>query len=268
MIFLAILPILFWCLIGRSRMGRMKDTGGWVQFIPLAISLASSLLNKKKAPATAEPTPVNLADEQNRAIQGNLSQEGNIEKLLGQANKFAQGQANDVMEQAVPGYGAFSQKLLQSGQDKLNDPYGVPEEVTTNLNRISAERGISRGTAGQTNQYSALRDLGVNMLDYGSRNFQQAIQALTTVTGIAPRISPMSPMSFYVTPAQNAQVAAGNNANQQAVAQGANNAAAAAGNANNQNLWDSLASAAGSFAGSSGSGSGTTDPTAGNIGTD
>ncbi len=99
------------------------------------------------------------------------------------------------------------------------------------------------------------------MLDYGNNNFQQAIQALSTVTGLSPRISPMSPMSFYVTPQQTAQVAAGNNQNQQAIQQGANNAATAAGNFNTQNLWDSLARAAGTinFSGTTGSGSGTTD---------
>lgn len=218
----------------------------WGAITGAAISVGGALLTKKKAPDTAAPAQVNLQDQQKAAIEGNLNAEGNIETLLSKANSYTQQQAIDLMNQAVPGYSKFAGNLLKTGADKLAHPYDLPEDVTANLNRISAERGISRGTAGQTNQYSALRDLGLNMLDYGNQNYQQAIQALSAVTGTAPRISPMSPMSFYVTPAQNAQVAAGNAANVQAAQQGANNAATAASNFNNQNLWDSISKGAGS----------------------
>lgn len=221
----------------------------WTAIGTTAVSVGSSFLNKPKAPAAAQYTPVNLVDEQKKAVEGNIGQENNIEALLTQANKFAQGQATDLMNQAVPGYSAYAAKLLKSGSDKLSNPYALPQDVMDNLNRISAERGISRGTAGQANQYSALKDLGVNMLDYGNNNFNQAIQALSAVTGTAPRISPMSPMSFYVTPAQSAQAAQGNNQNQQAIQQGANNANAAASNFGNQNLWDSISKGAGSILG-------------------
>lgn len=218
----------------------------WAAVAAAAVSVGGALLSKpKQAPAAAAVTPTNLVDEQSKAIAGNAQATPDIEALLKQANAFTQDQASALMEKAVPGYGAFSQNLLKAGADKLKDPYALPQDVTDNLNRISAERGISRGTAGQTNQYSALRDLGVNELDYGNANYQQAIQALTAVTGTAPRISPMSPMSFYVTPQLQAGITSQNNSNQQAVAQGANNANAAANNANNQNLWDSISKGAG-----------------------
>ncbi len=217
----------------------------WGAIAGAAISVGGAMLTKKKAPDTAAPATVNLQQQQQNAIGGNLNAEGNIETLLSKANNYTQSQAIDLMNQAVPGYSKFAGNLLQTGADKLAHPYDLPADVQSNLDRISAERGISRGTAGQTNQYSALRDLGVNMLDYGNQNYQQAIQALSAVTGTAPRISPMSPMSFYVTPAQNAQVAAGNASNIQATQQGAYNASAAANNFNNQNLWDSIARGSG-----------------------
>jgi len=217
----------------------------WAAVAAAAVSVGGALLSKKKAPTAVPTTPVNLQDQQNAAVTGNLNAEGNIETLLSKANSYTQQQAIDLMNKAVPGYAAFASNLMKTGADKLANPYALPQGVEDNLNRISAERGISRGTAGQTNQYSALRDLGVNMLDYGNQNFQQALQALTTVTGTAPRISPMSPMSFFVTPAQNAQVAASNNANAQATAQGAANASTAANNFNNQNLWDSISKGTG-----------------------
>lgn len=221
----------------------------WGYIAGAAISVVggaiSSNQTKKNAPKAVPYENVNLQDQQQAAITGNAEAEQNIETLLSRANNYTQKQAIDLMNQAVPGYSDFAKTLTETGQKKLDNPYALPDEVTNNLNRISAERGINRGTAGQTNQYSALRDLGVNMLDYGNQNFQQALQALTTVTGTAPRISPMSPMSFYVTPAQNAQVAAGNNTQNQAIAQGANNAQSAANNWANQNLWDSISKGAG-----------------------
>ena len=217
----------------------------WAAIASAAVSVGGALLSKKSAPAAVQTTPVNLQQQQSQSIAGTEANFGNIADLTTQANNYSQKSAIDLMNQAVPGYSQFASNLLQTGADKLANPYAVPQDVTDNLNRISAEQGISRGTAGQTNQYSALRDLGQNMLAYGNNNFNQAIQALTTVTGTAPKISPLSPQSFFVTPQQNAQVAATNNQNQQATAQGAANASTAASNFNNQNLWDTISKGTG-----------------------
>jgi len=217
----------------------------WAAVAGAAVTVAGGLLNKKKAPPAIQTAPVNLQDEQSKALQGNLANESSIEDLLTKANKYSQTQASDLMEQAVPGYGKLSASILKSGQDKIDHPYDLPEGFIQNLDRLGAERGVSRGTRGQFNQYDVQRDLGVNMLEFGKSNFAQALNALTTVSGTAPRVSPMSPLSMYVTPQQSAQVAAGNNANAQATAQAGANSQTAASNFNTQNLWDSLAQAAG-----------------------
>lgn len=268
-----------------KRSPRLLDEGGfdpsprylrhhtWGAIAGAAITVVGGAISsnqaKKNAPKAVPYENVNLQDQQKAAVTGNAEAEQNIETLLARANSYNQKQAIDLMNQAVPGYYDFAKQLTETGQKKLDNPYALPDEVTANLNRISAERGISRGTAGQTNQYSALRDLGLNMLDYGNQNFQQALQALTTVTGTAPRVSPLSPMSFYVTPAQNAQVAAGNNAQNQAIAQGAENAQSSANNWANQNLWDSISKGAGQAIPAifNGSSSGTTPPSYGTSGT-
>lgn len=221
----------------------------WGAIAGAAISVVGGAVasnnSKKKAAPVANGALVDLQDQQAKSISGNLLQQDNIEQLLTRANNYTQGQANSLMNQAIPGYSDFAKALTQRGQEKLANPYDLPPDVTENLNRIAAERGISRGTRGQFNEYSGLRDLGLNMLDYGNQNFQQAIQALTTVTGTAPRVSPMSPMSFYVTPNQNAAVAAGNAQTLQSAA----NAQTAAQNFNNQNLWDSISKGVGIAAG-------------------
>jgi hypothetical protein len=209
-----------------------------------------ALLTRKKSPSAVPYTPVNKIDaqaEQEKAISGNLGMESDLEKLLSRSNRFQQGQANDLLEMAVPGYGKLSSSILKMGQSAADNPYDLPTDVTKNLTRLAAERGVKVGSRGETQSFSALRDLGVNMLDYGQQRFTQALQALTTATGIAPRISPMSPLSFYVTPANqlgtavtNAQIEQGNNNAAQGIRQGERNAATAANNFNTQNVWDSV----------------------------
>lgn len=212
--------------------------------------LLGAFANKKKAAKTAPftPTPtINAQDQQQAAINGNLAAMPSLDDLLSRSNKFQQGQANSLMEQAAPGYGALSASISKTAMQKAEDPYALPPEVQRNLQRIAAEKGINVGTSGQTRQFSALRDLGVNMLDYGNHNFTQALQGLQTITGVAPRVSPLSPMSFLLTPQQqlgiageNANITQANNNRGQDTAQGANNANAAAGNWNTGNMWTNL----------------------------
>lgn len=202
---------------------------------------------KKSAPGAVGYDNVDLQAQQRAAVQGNLANQADIEKLISQGNSFSQQQASALMEQAIPGYTKFAANLLQSGQSALDHPYDLPQDVQDNLTRISAEKGLSRGTRGQFNSFSAVKDLGVNMLDYGNNNFSRALSALTAVTGTAPRISPMSPLSFYVTPGQQAQNTTTNNQTNRAIAQGGANANAAANNFNNQNLWDSLTKSIGAI---------------------
>ncbi len=82
----------------------------------------------------------------------------------------------------------------------------------------------------------------MNALQYGQSNLTAATNALSVLTGTAPRTSPMSPMSFLVTPAQQAQNQVLTNTNGQATGQAGANASTAAGNYNSQNLWDQTTS--------------------------
>lgn len=196
----------------------------------------------KKAAPTIPFTPVNLQDEQKKAIAGNLDSEVDIEKLLAQGNDFTQQQAIDLMEKAMPGYGALSKKLTGTASDLLTNPYDLPQDVQANLSRIAAEKGVTRGTGGQFNQFSLLRDLGLNSLDYGQQRIQQGQNIYSLLASTAPKVNPMSPISLYATPAQQANVAQSNNAVQQEIAQGGANAATAARNANDQSAWQNLTS--------------------------
>lgn len=150
----------------------------------------------------------------------------------------------------MPGYTKLSESLTNRATQLADHPYDVPKEVQDNLSRIAAERGISAGTRGQFNDFSLLRDLGVNQLQYGQSAINQAQSLSGTLAAIAPKVNPMSPLSFYVTPGQQAEVTGGNNSNAQATAQGQANANQASKNAQNADLWGSLTQIAGLYAGS------------------
>lgn len=234
--------------------------GPWGTAIGAVIGgVAGAYGTKKKAAPTAPfvPTPLlNAQQIQQQAISGSQANESSLEQLLAQSNRFQQGQASSLMEQAVPGYAKLSASITSAGQQQIDHPYDLPKDVQDNLNRIAAERGIKVGSAGQTQKFSALRDLGVNMLQYGKDNFQGALQALQTVTGLAPRVSPMSPMSFMLNSSQqlgiaqaNQQTIQANNLGIQQTAQGTYNAQTAASNFNNQNTWNNLLGALGAVNG-------------------
>jgi len=195
----------------------------------------------KKAPATAAFQPVDLQEEQRKAIAGNLGAEKDIETLLSRANNFEQDQALSLMEKAMPGYSQLAKKLTGLAGDLATNPYDLPPDVQRNLERQAAERGISVGTRGQTQEFSLLRDLGVNSLNYGQQRIGQAQGLTRLLAGIAPQVSPMSSLSFYVSPAQQSQNRLQGNIAGQEILQGANNAGTAADNAERQGTWDAIA---------------------------
>lgn len=206
-------------------------------------SIGGALLGKSKAPAAAPP--INLGEEQKKAIANNISNAGDIESLIARANTFNQDQNISLMEKAMPGYGELSKKFTRQADELLTDPYSLPKDVEQNIARLAAERGISAGTRGQFNDFSLLRDFGINSLQYGQGRIGQAQSITGMLASLAPKVNPLSPMSFYVTPQMSADVAAGNRSNQQA----ANNAAAAAGNFNRANTWGAIAQGIGTVAG-------------------
>ncbi len=222
----------------------------WGYIAGAAISVGGSLLSKPKAPKTANPVATDLQSEQQKAIAGNLGNESSIENLISQGNKFSGSQATSLQEQVMPGYTNLAKTLTGRAETLAAHPYDVPQEVQDNLSRIAAEKGISAGTRGQFNDFSLLRDLGVNQLQYGQQQISQAQSITGLLATIAPKVNPMSPLSFYISPSQQAAITGGNNAASQAVTQGAFNAQAAATNAGNADMWGSLTKIAGLYAGS------------------
>lgn len=193
---------------------------------------------QKAAPVVA---PLDLNAEAKKSIAANSENENSIEALLARANTFNQDQNISLMEQAMPGYGELAKKFTSQADALLTNPYELPKDVESNISRLAAERGISAGTKGEFNDFSLLRDFGINSLQFGQARIGQAQSITQMLANLAPKVNPLSPMSFFVTPQQQAQVAAGNQSAQQAGA----NAETAASNFNGANNWDSIVKAAG-----------------------
>lgn len=205
-------------------------------------SYASSRQAKKGAGQTA--APLDIGQITNDTTQANIANQPEIEALLRKSNSFNQGQNLNLLEQAIPGYSKIAGNLSNYAQNASANPYALPKDFTDNLTRLAAERGISTGVRGQANDFSLLRDFGVNSLQYGQQQIQNTQSILGTIAGLA-KVNPLSPLSFYSTP----QMAYGAAAQNQNLAQSGINARNAANNYATANTWSSLSSLAGTAAG-------------------
>ena len=221
--------------------GAVAVTGGLYG----SMSQASAAKKAAKASAANKVAPVDLQEEQTKALDGNLANQKKINTLVSSTNAFDQSQATSMMEQAIPGFSALQGKLMATTNDLLTNPYELPKDVQTNLERLASERGVSAGTRGTFNEFSLLRDLGVNSLQYGQSRINQAGSLAGIISSIAPKANVMSPLSFYNTPAQYAANQQLTNANNQATTQGAINANLAAANYQNAGITNAITGLAG-----------------------
>ena len=87
---------------------------------------------------------------------------------------------------------------------------------------------------------------------YGAAFDRAYLDEIAALTGTAPNVSPVSPLTFMLTPQNALSAVTNNNTQNQAIQQGANNAAAAASNYNSANLFDSLTSQIGPLSSAAG----------------
>lgn len=197
------------------------------------------------APDAVKLEQTDFQEEQRRAVRGNVEAMPDIEELVSRSNRFSQGQALDIIEQAVPGFANMQQRFMDLSTDLLDNAYNLPPEVTANLERQAAERGISIGGKGQFQDFSLLRDFGINQLEYGMQRQQQALNTFQSIVAQSPRINPLSPASMFVSPQEQAQLTFQQNQANQQIAQGAANARAEARNNAIGNIMSTVATVAG-----------------------
>jgi hypothetical protein len=212
--------------------------------------IAGALIGKQKAAPAATFKPVDVQEEQRKAIAGNLANFDNASTLSSKTNSFNQTEATRLLEQALPGFSAIRGKLLAEVNKDLEGGNNLPRELSDNLSRIAAEKGITRGTSGGFQSFSVLKDFGFNLVDWKNASRARALNTLSTVYGMAPRVNVMSPMSSMVDPNTAISVAGQNSQMQYNVDQAALNAQTAASNYNRSRLAgivQSVGTVAGSF---------------------
>lgn len=214
----------------------------------LASGLGSALgARSQKAPAQA--APINIGQVAGDSVRANVANLPDIEALIRKANEFSQGQNIALLEQAIPGYKEIAANLTNIAKKGSANPYELPEEFTQNLTRLAAERGIGTGVRGQANEFSLLRDFGINSLEYGQNQISQSQSILQNLASLG-KVNPLSPLNFFVDPNAAISAAQSNRSADQAylnASQQASNARSAAG-------WNALGTAAGVFGGMYGGG--------------
>jgi hypothetical protein len=197
-------------------------------------SILGSILGKQKAPQQATYTPVDPQAVQKKAIEGNLQNLGQAQNLASQTNNFNQSQANSLMEQAMPGFGAMQKRLMSSVNEDLNSQNSLPQDMKDQIARFAAEKGVTRGTSGNFNGFNLVKDFGFNLVDWKNASRARALNTMSSVFGMTPRVNPMSPMAMMVDPNTAMSVQSQNNQMQYNSQQAGFNAQAAASNYNNQ----------------------------------
>lgn len=201
-----------------------------------------------KAGKAAAYDPVDIGEAQAGAINANQQQFGAASRLAGQTNAFNQGEATRLLEQAMPGYSAIQSRLMSQINADLDSQTSLPSDVQDRIARFAAEKGITRGTGGNFNSFSLVKDFGFNLIDWQNAKRASALNTLSTVFGMAPRVNPMSPSAMFVDPNAAIAAQAGNSQMAYNIAQSNNNAQAAAAN-QRASIWGGVAQSVAGIAG-------------------
>lgn len=223
----------------------------WIAVGAAVVVGGATYMSGRSQKAPGQAAAVDPSQIQADTIRGNVQNTPEIEALLRRANSFTQGQNLSLLNQAIPGYDRIAQNLSNQTQQASANPYALPKEFSDNLARQAAERGINTGVRGQAQDFSLLRDFGVNSLQYGQQQLANSQNILQTLAGLA-KVNPLSPLSMYIQPGQALQGAY----QQQGADQAYMNAQQAAANKRAAAPWQGLAAAAGVFGGMYGGGAG------------
>lgn len=234
--------------LGNFRHGKDSEfhRHSWGAIAGAAIGVVGGAINanNSKGGAAVQYQNVDPTQVQKNAIAGDQSTLSDADNLAGNVGTATAQSAVNLRSITQPGYDALSKSISDQATKLASDPYAVPQSVVDQLNQYASENNITEGT-GAASGFSGnnlLRSLGINALQYGQTNLSAATSALSVLSGTAPNVSPVSPLSFMLTPSQALGTATNNAIENQAINQGEANASAAAGNAASANLWDSVTS--------------------------
>jgi len=226
----------------------MMDPFTTAMLVQAGGQILGSVLGKQKAPQQASYTPVDPAAVQKQTITGNLQNMAGAQDVASQTNSFNQSEATRLLESAMPGFGATQKRLMAQINEDLANQNSLPAEVQQQIARYAAEKGVTRGTSGNFNGFNLVKDFGFNLMDWKNASRTRALNTLSTVFGMTPRVNPMSPMAMMVDPNAAISVQTQNNQMAYNTQQAGYNANAAASNYNNMMMAGAFMNAS-NFAG-------------------
>jgi hypothetical protein len=168
----------------------------------MAGSIAGTLIRGDTRPKVPKFTPIDVTGEQREAIAGNISNLPEAARLGAETNKATTDQYLTMLERIIPGFSQLNSKAIGNIKSLLSGE--LPSDVENRIGRYAAERGIVRGTGGNSEfeQYAQLRDLGLTSLEMTDRGLDAASRWMATTTGRAPF---MDFTSMFITPQQRIQ---------------------------------------------------------------
>ncbi len=156
--------------------------------------------------------PVNAGAEAGKAIAGNIANLPAAEQLAGATNAFNQSELLKQIRSVIPN---FDQLTGQIGKNTASQLQGqLPQDVIDQIYRHSGAVGVANGTGGsQFASNLTPRDLGLNSLQLMQQGFSNANSWLANVrqNATAPLFNPAN---MFISPAEQIQVTAANNAGQ------------------------------------------------------
>ncbi len=155
-------------------------------------------------PKVPKFNPVDVQDEQAKAIAGNQASLPALETQATEVNRFNADQLTKMLEQAMPGYSKVRDKYTANVQDWLAGK--VPSDVSDAVNRNAAGRALygGFGGSGMARNLSA-RDLGLTSLDIMGKGMQAADRWIQQSKS---GLSQFDVSSMFVKPEFQAQFAA------------------------------------------------------------
>ena len=166
-------------------------------------NIAGAMMPSAKLLPTASAN-VNLQQTARSAIDANTQNFGAQADLSKMQNDFSSTESRRMMEQAIPGFSQIQAKMLANINSDLSGS-GLDANTTANIQRLAAERGITRGTSGGFNDFNLVRDFGFNMVDHQNAQRAAAMNTLSSVYNMSPRVNPMTPMASMLSSSQAIQ---------------------------------------------------------------
>jgi hypothetical protein len=171
--------------------------GPWGALIGAA---AGAFLPQAKLQSTTAAN-VNVAEAQRIGINANADNFNASANLSKMQNDFSANEGRRMMDMTIPGFSQIQAKMLANVNSDLSGS-GLDANTSANIQRLAAERGIKRGTSGGFNDFNLLRDFGFNMVDHQNAQRAAAMNTLSSVYNMSPRVNPMTPMASMVSTQQ------------------------------------------------------------------